>query len=67
MHWHARDAVVGDFVERYNRATNAKDTFLYAPPTSLETYGHRNNLADAGLYGDQVRSSPLSDLPPRSR
>ncbi|BGP51786.1 hypothetical protein JCM10450v2_007742 [Rhodotorula kratochvilovae] len=54
VHWHARDASVGDFVERYNRATGAKDTFMYAPPMSLETYGHRKNMADAGLYGDQI-------------
>ncbi|GAA5847363.1 hypothetical protein JCM9279_000256 [Rhodotorula babjevae] len=54
VHWHARNGVVGDFIERYNDATGAKDTFMYAPPVSLETYGHRNNLADAGLYGDQI-------------
>ncbi|BGP51741.1 hypothetical protein JCM10450v2_007691 [Rhodotorula kratochvilovae] len=54
VHWHARDAVVGDFVNRYVKATGAKDTFMYAPPVSLETYGHRNNLNDNGVYGDQI-------------
>ncbi|GAA5942333.1 hypothetical protein JCM3775_003226 [Rhodotorula graminis] len=54
VHWHARDAAVGDFVQRYVDASGAKDTWLYSPPTSLETYGHRDNLADNGLYGDQI-------------
>ncbi|SCZ89815.1 BZ3500_MvSof-1268-A1-R1_Chr1-3g01595 [Microbotryum saponariae] len=55
VHWHARDASVAEWVRRYNSVTGAKDTFMYAPPTSLETYGHRKNLAENGLYGDQVR------------
>ncbi|SGY17702.1 BQ5605_C015g07865 [Microbotryum silenes-dioicae] len=54
VHWHARDASVAEWVRRYNSVTSAKDTFMYSPPTSLETYGHRKNLADNGLYGDQV-------------
>ncbi|GAA5929660.1 hypothetical protein JCM3775_006512 [Rhodotorula graminis] len=54
VHWHARAAVVGDWVERYNYVTGSSDTFMYAPPMSLETYGHRNNMADNGLYGDQI-------------
>ncbi|KDE08570.1 hypothetical protein MVLG_01345 [Microbotryum lychnidis-dioicae p1A1 Lamole] len=54
VHWHARDASVAEWVRRYSSVTSAKDTFMYAPPTSLETYGHRKNLADNGLYGDQV-------------
>ncbi|SCV68120.1 BQ2448_241 [Microbotryum intermedium] len=54
VHWHARDASVAEWVRRYNLVTDTKDTFMYAPPTSLETYGHRENLADNGLYGDQI-------------
>ncbi|KDE04222.1 hypothetical protein MVLG_05323 [Microbotryum lychnidis-dioicae p1A1 Lamole] len=54
VHWHARDASVAEWVRCYNAVTGAKDTFMYAPPTSLETYGHRENLADNGLYGDQI-------------
>ncbi|SCZ89860.1 BZ3500_MvSof-1268-A1-R1_Chr1-3g01622 [Microbotryum saponariae] len=54
VHWHARDTSVAEWVRRYNSVTGAKDTFMYAPPTSLETYGQRKNLADNGLYGDQV-------------
>jgi hypothetical protein len=56
VHWYARDASVQTWVDSYNAATGAKDTFVYAPPISLHNYA-KKGLPSAGLYSDQVRDS----------
>jgi hypothetical protein len=56
VHWYARDASVQTWVDDYNAATGAKDTFVYAPPISLHNYA-KKGLPSAGLYSDQVRDS----------
>jgi hypothetical protein len=53
VHWYARDASVQTWVDSYNAATGAKDTFVHAPPILLDHYGHSAALG-GGFYLDQV-------------